>query len=122
MGTALSNMRLPWWLSGGESACQHRRRGFDPWVRKIPWRRKWPPIPVLLPGKSCGQRSLAGCSPGGHKTVREDLATKQELRNRRDMKKPRSLRTSSFMAKISYLALNLFTYKYDYCLSPISKY
>ena len=32
---------LPWWLSGKESACQCRRRGFNPRVRKIPWRRKW---------------------------------------------------------------------------------
>ena len=40
-----------------------RRQGFDPWVRKIPWRRKWLPIPVLLPGKSHGQRSLVGYSP-----------------------------------------------------------
>ena len=31
--------------------------GFDPWVRKIPWRRKWQPTPVSLPGKSHGQRS-----------------------------------------------------------------
>ena len=37
------------WLSGKESACQWRRRGFDPWVRKIPWRRKWQPTPVFLP-------------------------------------------------------------------------
>ena len=33
------------------------------WVRKIPWRRKWQPIPVLLPGKSHGQRNLIGYSP-----------------------------------------------------------
>ena len=32
---------LPWWLSGKESACQCRRHGFSPWVRKIPWRREW---------------------------------------------------------------------------------
>ena len=32
---------------------------FDPWVGKIPWRRKWQPTPVFLPGKSHGQRSLA---------------------------------------------------------------
>ena len=32
-----------------ESACQHRRPGFDPWVGKIPWRRKWQPTPRLLP-------------------------------------------------------------------------
>jgi len=41
--------------------------GFDPWVGKIPWRKKWQPTPVSLPGKSHGQRSLVGCSPWGHK-------------------------------------------------------
>ena len=44
--------------SGKESACQCRRRRrcwFDPWFGKIPWRRKWQPTPVLLPGKSYGQ-------------------------------------------------------------------
>ena len=54
---------LPWWLSNKEPACQcrrHKRRGFNPWVGKIPWRRKWQPTPVFLPGKSHGQRSLAG--------------------------------------------------------------
>ena len=38
----------------------------DPWVGKIPWRRKWQPTPVFLPGESHGQRSLAGYSMGGH--------------------------------------------------------
>ena len=33
----------------------------------LSWSRKWQPTPVLLPGKSCGQRSLAGYSPRGHK-------------------------------------------------------
>ena len=44
----------PRWLSGKESTCQYRRcrrRGFDLWVRKIRWRRKWQPTPVFLPGK-----------------------------------------------------------------------
>ena len=31
----------------------------------VPWRRKWQPTPVFLPGKSPGQRSLAGYSPWG---------------------------------------------------------
>ena len=44
-----------------------RRPGFDPWVRKILWRRKWLPTPVFLPGESNGQRSLAGYGPWGHK-------------------------------------------------------
>ena len=39
------------WLSGKESACQCRRCGFDPWVGKIPWRKKWQPTPVFLLGK-----------------------------------------------------------------------
>ena len=58
--------------SGKESSCQCRRckrHGFDPWVGKIPWRRARQPTPVLLPGKSHGQRSLAGYSPWGHKEL-----------------------------------------------------
>ena len=42
-----------------------KRFGFDPWVGKIPWRRKWQPAPVFLPGKFHGQRSLAGRPPWG---------------------------------------------------------
>ena len=34
---------------------------------QIPWRREWQPTPVFLPGKSHGQRSLAGYNPWGHK-------------------------------------------------------
>ena len=60
---------LPWWLSGKESASQCRRHGFNPWVRKILWRRKWQPSPVFLPGKSHGQWSLLGCSPWSHKEL-----------------------------------------------------
>ena len=40
---------FPRWLSGKESTCQCRRPWFDLWVRKIPWRRAWQPIPVFLP-------------------------------------------------------------------------
>ena len=42
------------------------RHEFDPWVGKIPWRRKWQPTPIFLPGKPHGQRSLVGYSPWGH--------------------------------------------------------
>ena len=52
--------------SGKEPTCQcrrHKRCRFDPWVRKIPWRKAWQPTPVFLPGESHGQRSLAGYSP-----------------------------------------------------------
>ena len=52
------------WLRRESVCLQCRRPGFDPWVGKIPWRRKWQPTPVLLPGKSHGQRSLV--SPTVH--------------------------------------------------------
>ena len=52
-----------WWLSGKEFASNARRRwGFYPCVGKIPWRRKWQPTPVFLPGKCHG---MVGCSPQG---------------------------------------------------------
>ena len=51
---------------GKEPTCQCRRfkrRGFNPWVGKIPWKRSWQPIPIFLPGESHGQKSLVGYSP-----------------------------------------------------------
>ena len=60
---------LPWWLSGKEPTCQCRRHRFDPWVRKIPWRRRWQPTPVLLPRKFYGQRRLVNYSPRGCKAL-----------------------------------------------------
>ena len=68
---------LPWWFSSKESACRCRRLRFDPCAGKIPWRREWLPTLVFLPGKSHGQRSLAGYSPWGHKRVGHNLVTKQ---------------------------------------------
>ena len=61
---------LPWWLRWLRICLQCWRWGFDPWVGKIPWRRKWQIAPVFLPGKSYGQRSLAGYSPWGHSPTR----------------------------------------------------
>ena len=51
---------------------------WDPWVGKIPWRRKWQPTPVSSPGKFHGQRILVGCNPQGHKEsgMTEQLALK----------------------------------------------
>ena len=50
---------------GSESKASAYNAEFNPWVAKIPWRRKWHPTLVLLPGKSHGRRSLVGCSPWG---------------------------------------------------------
>ena len=47
---------------------QKFEHGFDSWIGKIPWRRKWQPTPVFLPGESHGQRKLAGYSPWGRKS------------------------------------------------------
>ena len=58
-------MGFPGGASGKEPTCQsrrHKRPGFNPWVRKIPWRTPWQPTPVFLPAESLGQRSLAGYS------------------------------------------------------------
>ena len=63
---SFENIKLLRWLSGKEPVCQcrrHKRCRFDPWVRKIPWRRVWQPTIVLLPGKSHERRRLAGYSP-----------------------------------------------------------
>ena len=71
-----------WGFPGGsadkESTWQCRRRRSHSWVRKIPWRRKWQPTPVFLPGKSHGQRDLVGYSPWGCKWIGHDLVTKQQ--------------------------------------------
>ena len=60
------SMRKLWlarWSRDKESACQckrHKRNQCDPWVARIPWNRKWQPIPVFLPAKFHGQRSWWG--------------------------------------------------------------
>ena len=51
------------WLSGKEPTCHCRGPRFDPWVKKIPWRREWLPVPGFLVGKFHGQRNLVGYSP-----------------------------------------------------------
>jgi len=71
-------MGFPRWLSAKESTCQRRRCSFNPWVRKIPWWRKWKLSPVFSPGKSHAQRNLVNYSPWGPKRIGHDLMTKQQ--------------------------------------------
>ena len=77
----LTQVRVkPGGTNGKDPTCQwrrYKRRGFNPWVREIPWRRKWQPAPVFLPGKSHGQRSLAGYRPWSCKEsdITEQLST-----------------------------------------------
>ena len=69
---------FPGGASGKEQACRRRYkgRGFNPWVRKIPWKRAWQHTSVFFPGGSHGQRSLAGYSAWDCKRVGHDVATK----------------------------------------------
>ena len=56
-------MVFPGSASGKEpTRRRHKKCGFDPWVRNIPWRRAWQPTTVFLPGESLGQRSVTGYS------------------------------------------------------------
>ena len=68
----------PWWLRQLRICLQCRRPRFDPWVGKIPWRRRWQSTPVPLPGKSHGQRSLVGCRTWS----RKESGTTERLHNR----------------------------------------
>ena len=63
----LCSVFLPWWLSQSGVCLPRGRPGFTPWVGKIPWRRKWQPTPVFLPGEAHGQASLMDYSPWGHR-------------------------------------------------------
>ena len=66
-------MGFPGGSESKESACSCRRHGFDPWVRKIPWRRKWQLSLVFLPGESHRERGLVGHSPWYRKESRTRL-------------------------------------------------
>ena len=66
------DLNLPLGFPGGsdvEVYLQCRRPGFNPWVRKFSWRRKWQPTPAFLLGEFHGQRSWVGYNPWGHKQL-----------------------------------------------------
>ena len=65
-GKTMETVGKPWWLRQQEST-YNAGDSFDPWVRKIPWRRKWQLTPVFLPEEFHGQKSLAGYSPLGRR-------------------------------------------------------
>ena len=73
------------WASLVAQAVKNPPALWETWVQsvvgKIPWRRAWQPTLVVLPRKSLGQRSLAGCSPWGHEEVIHDWATKHSTQH-----------------------------------------
>ena len=100
-----------------------KTKSFNPWARKISWRRKWQPTPVLLPGKARGWRSLVGYSPLGHK----ELDTTEQLSIQRESgcpelnKKPK-VQTEMRLGLLT-ARMHLFTHlckKYLFCVPIIS--
>ena len=82
---------LPRGYKGKGSACpcrRHKRCEFDPWARKLPWRRKWQPTPVFLSGKFHGQRSLAdycsGCCKELDMTERLSTCNEASIKTQND--------------------------------------
>ena len=75
-------LELAWGFPGGSMVknlpASAEGGGFNPWVGKIPWRRKWIPTSAFFPGKSLGQKSLKSYSLLGYKRVRHDLVIKQQ--------------------------------------------
>ena len=77
IGTYHLPLGFPDSASGKELTCQcrrHKRRRFNPWVGKIPWRRAWQPTPVFLPGEFHEQMNVVGYCPLGHKELDSWLA------------------------------------------------
>ena len=90
--TLQTQQSFPGGASGKEPAYQyrrHKRRGFNPCIRKIPRRRAWQPTPVFLPGESHGQRSLTGYSPKGCKELDMTEATQHACTNAHRLNNPR---------------------------------
>ena len=69
------------WYSYMRFACNARDLGLIPWVGKIPWRRRWQPTPVFLPGESPWTEELGVLQPMGLQRVRHDWATKHSTQN-----------------------------------------
>ena len=69
---------LPWWLSCKEPTCQHRSHGFDPWVGKIPWRKKMATHSSIFAWEILWTEDPGGLQSLGSQRVGHDLVTKQQ--------------------------------------------
>ena len=123
---SLEIWELPGQCSDKESACQckwHKRCGFDPWAGKIPWRRKRQPTPVLLPGKSHGQRNLGGYSPwsGQESDTTDHAPTPGYLPYQQEISLPILLKGIKFIIcsnhTQSHLLITALTWNRDKCSS-----
>ena len=101
---------LPRWLSGKEPTCQcrrHRRPRFNPWIEKIPGRRKWQPIQSSCLGIPMDRGVWRATVHRVIKKVGHDLATEQQhhpvKRLRKNIKIKRYLFVINVIKMISYL-------------------
>ena len=110
--------------SGKESACQcrrHKRCWFNPWVRKISWRRKWQPTSVFLPGESHGQRNLVGYNPWSCKESGTTEATQQAcIRAQRQASGYLQFLAVSYMPCSSWFSIIILTTTNSAILNPQS--
>ena len=83
---------------------QYRRPEFNPWVRKLPWRREWQPTSVFVPGEFHGQRTLAGYSPRGCK---ESDLTEQRAHERSIVSKMCALNLTSFPSSCVWFTITV---------------
>ena len=83
------------------------RPGFNPWVKKIPWRRAWQPTPVILPREFHGQKSLAGYSPwlqrAGHDWVTNTMIKIYWVIHKRDISYSQRVEIKLFDFKMCFL-------------------
>ena len=111
--------------SSQESTCQcgrHRSMGSDPWVRNISWRRKWQPMPVLLPGKFHGQRSLVGVHGDAESQIRLTTLTHTWLRNCTLVTCPKKMRTLIQIGTVSSIFIASIYIMEHYSVMKIMKY
>ena len=97
---------IPRWHGGKESICQCRRCKrckFNPWLRRIPWSRKWRFTLVFLPGKFHGQRSLGGQQSMGSQRVGHNWVTEH---SHDDMYPPLSYHTEHIPLCICHKQIN----------------
>ena len=86
---------------------QCKRLRFSAWAGKISLEKEMQPIPVFLPGKSHGQRSLAGYNPWGHRRIRHNLATKQ-TKNKYINKRTRMIENMQCLKISKFVLLSTF--------------
>ena len=99
---------------------QCRKPGFNPWVRKIPWRRKWKPTPVFLPGEFFEQRNWVGYSPWDHN---ESDSTEWLILSLSLSKSDQFWHTLEIPSHVCFIEFSYFQrYKYHWSLSRIEPY